>query len=114
LHCSDSCSSRVRDHDDDPVGAGQALVGTLKGRGELRECNGTILDDASGVVVAVEGTPFTTADGNWQFDTFPAGTYIITLSKSGFGEHRYPNQRFVGAVRTTSPLRGCTDLPPLP
>lgn len=83
------------------------MSGTLKGKVELHRDNGALIDDASGVSVNVVGTSFSTqtaTDGTWQFDSLPAGTYVILLKKDGFGEYKYPNQRFVGGGIDYVPL----------
>jgi hypothetical protein len=69
-----------------------AEPGTIKGKVILHDTTNVLLTDASGVSVSLEGTKYTTltaADGSWELDNVPAGTYAsLMYSKNGFPTYK--------------------------
>jgi hypothetical protein len=75
------------------------MSGTLGGWVELADIDGGPVADAGGVSVTVEGTNYsatTTSDGQWSIGGLPAGTYIVSFSKSGYGTYKSIGHRHVG------------------
>jgi hypothetical protein len=75
------------------------MSGKLGGWVELKDVDGGVVSDAGGVNVTVEGTNYsatTASDGQWSIDALPAGTYVVTFSKSGYGTYKSIGHRHVG------------------
>jgi hypothetical protein len=85
---------------EDPLSVSSSdMSGTLGGWVELEDIDGARIPDAGGVSVAVEGTNFTAttgSDGQWSIADLPAGTYVVTFSKSGYGTFKSIGHRHVG------------------
>jgi hypothetical protein len=83
----------------DPNDPGRQRTGKLTGSLELHTLDGSLLADASGVTVSVEGTSckaISAADGTWHIDGLPSGTYMIDYSKTGFAGFRILGYQFTG------------------
>jgi hypothetical protein len=75
------------------------MSGKLGGWVELKDAEGRTIPDAGGVSVTVEGTNFTAttgSNGQWSIASLPAGTYVVTFSKSGYGTYKSIGHRHVG------------------
>lgn len=91
---------------DDDLGGPTGQPGTLSGYVTLYRDSGEKLDDASSVTVTVEGTAFsaqTDTRGHWEITNLPPGTYILSFTKSGYGEQKVFDKRFVGGGESYAP-----------
>jgi hypothetical protein len=66
--------------------------GNVKGTVKLFDTTGVAISDVSGVKVFMEGTSYSTltaADGTWELQNVPAGTYpSLVYSKAGFPTYK--------------------------
>lgn len=98
----------------DPSDPGNRLSGSLVGRVELYDKVGHPLSDHSGAVVTVEGTDHTAtsdAQGDWELKDLPAGTYVLSITKSGFTTVKEFGVAFVGGGTDYLPRYYLAELP---
>ena len=98
----------------DPSDPGNRLSGSLVGRVELYDKVGHPLSDHSGAVVTVEGTDHTAtsdAQGYWELKDLPAGTYVLSITKSGFTTVKEFGVAFVGGGTDYLPKYVLAELP---
>jgi hypothetical protein len=78
--------------------------GNVKGTVKLFDSNAIAISDASGVKVAMEGTSYSTltaADGTWELQNVPAGTYpSLMYSKNGFPTYKSYQSAIQGYLGT--------------
>jgi len=62
--------------------------GNIVGAIQLIDLDGKLVQDASGVTIAIDQNSVSTqsqANGRWSLDSIPFGTYDLSISKSGYG-----------------------------
>lgn len=65
--------------------------GNIIGTVQLIDLDGKLVQDASGVNVAIDNSTMyseSMANGRWTLDSVPFGTYDLSISKSGYGTAR--------------------------
>ena len=87
------------------------VTGSITGFVRLLDQYGnSIYTNLSGATVTLDGTSFTTTtnvDGKFTFTNVPAGTYSITVTKTGYGTEKLPwvslnggvNPAYVGSIK---------------
>jgi hypothetical protein len=102
-----------------PGTSGSTLKGSLVGWVTLYDQFGTMIDDKSGVTVAIDGTvppatAITNTLGRYQIDSLKTGTYEIVFSKTGYATRR-ALLAFLGGTKpyiySSYISQSCTTLP---